>query len=101
MDEFGQAAAPLQVALTTVMRKRRSVRTYSSERIPESVLDACFDLAILAPISHNLECWEMVDVRDTNRLAALRRLCLDQPAAPHHILLLRSPGPTSGGAAER
>ena len=76
------------------MRQRRSVRAYSPERIPDSVLDACFDLAILAPTSHNLECWRMIDVRDTIRLAALRRLCLDQPAAasaPHLIVVLARP----------
>jgi nitroreductase len=58
------------------------------------VLDSCFDLAILAPTSHNLECWQMIDVRDTNRLTALRRLCLEQPAAvsaPHLIVAVARP----------
>jgi nitroreductase len=81
-------------ALVAIMRKRRSVRAFLPERIPDSVLNACFDLAILAPTSHNLECWQMVDVRDANRLAALRHLCLDQPAAvaaPHLIVAVARP----------
>jgi nitroreductase len=76
-----EEAETLVRALASVMRRRRSVRAYSAETIPDIVLDACFDMAILAPTSHNLECWQMIDVRDPNRLAALRRICLDQPAA--------------------
>ena len=89
-----EAETSLSTALTAVMRKRRSVRAYTPERIPDAVLEACFDLAILAPTSHNLECWQMIDVRDDNRLAALRHLCLDQPAAtlaPHLIVAVARP----------
>jgi nitroreductase len=80
-------------ALVAVMRQRRSVRAYLPERIPDSVLDACFDLAILAPTSHNLECWQMIDVRNSAKLAALKHLCLDQPsaAAPHLIVAVARP----------
>ncbi len=87
-------AKRLVPALVEVMRRRRSVRAYSAEPIPDTVLDACFDLAILAPTSHNLECWQMIDVRDPHRLAALRRVCLDQPAAvsaPHLIVAVARP----------
>ena len=94
LDASDKTEPPSLAALLAIMRQRRSVRAYSPERIPDSVLDACFDLAILAPTSHNLECWRMIDVRDTIRLAALRRLCLDQPAAasaPHLIVVLARP----------
>jgi hypothetical protein len=47
--------------------------TTSTARAP--FLDACFDLAIFAPTSHSLECWQMIDVRDQKRLFALRHLC--------------------------
>ena len=76
-------------ALVTIMRQR-SVRAYLPERIPDSVLNACFDLAILAPTSHNLECWQMTDAQDTTRLAALRHLCLNQPATAVIQYLCRS-----------
>lgn len=94
LDPSAQAEPPFLAALVAVMRQRRSVRAYLPERIPDSVLNACFDLAILAPTSHNLECWRMIDVRDTVRLAALRHLCLDQPAAaaaPHLVVAIARP----------
>ena len=94
MDVTGEGDASLAVALETVMRRRRSVRAFLPEPIPEAVLEACFDMAILAPTSHNLECWQMIDVRDAARLAALRHLCLDQPAAksaPHLIVAVARP----------
>jgi Nitroreductase family len=94
MDAFGEAETPFLTALVATMRQRRSVRAYEPEHIPDSILDACFDLAILAPTSHNLECWQMIDVRDAIRLATLRHLCLDQPAAataPHLIVAVARP----------
>jgi nitroreductase len=94
MGSPGEVESPFLAALVAVMRQRRSVRAYLPERIPDSVLNACFDLAILAPTSHNLECWQMIDVRDSIRLAALRHLCLDQPAAanaPHLIVAVARP----------
>ncbi len=102
MTNAGDAETPFLAHVVAVMRKRRSVRAYLPERIPDSVLDACFDLAILAPTSHNLECWQMIDMRDTNRLAALRHLCLDQPAAttaPHLIIAVARPDRWRRGCA--
>jgi nitroreductase len=89
----GEAETPFLAAIVAVMRQRRSVRAYLPELIPDAVLDDCFDLAILAPTSQNLECWQMIEVRDTVRLAALRHLCLDQPAAaaPHLIVAVARP----------
>lgn len=90
----GEAETPFLAALVAVMHARRSVRAYLPEPIPDSILDACFDLAILAPTSHNLECWQMIDVRDASRLAASRHVCLDQPAAmtaSHLIVVVARP----------
>ena len=90
----GEAETPFLAALVAVMRQRRSVRAYLPERIADSVRDDCFDLAILAPTSQNLECWQMIEVRDAVLLAALRHLCLDQPAAvaaPHLIVVVARP----------
>ena len=94
MTNSGKAETPCLAGLFAVMHQRRSVRAYLPERIPDSVLNTCFDLAILAPTSHNLECWQMIEVRDSIRLAALRHLCLDQPAAansPHLIVAVARP----------
>jgi len=94
MSRTVESDPSLATGLADVMRRRRSVRAFRPEQIPDDVLDACFDLAILAPTSHNLECWQMIDVRDGARLAALRHLCLDQPAArsaPHLIVAVARP----------
>ncbi|MDE0853452.1 MAG: nitroreductase family protein [Nevskia sp.] len=68
-------------AFAKVVRTRRSVRAYLPEPIPGEVLDACLDLALLAPTSHNLESWQFVVVQERDKLARLRHLCLDQPPA--------------------
>jgi nitroreductase len=68
-------------AFAKVVRTRRSVRAYRSESIPDDILDACLDLALLAPTSHNLETWQFIDVRNTAKLSLLRHYCLDQPPA--------------------
>jgi nitroreductase len=68
-------------AFAKVVRTRRSVRAYLPEPIPDAVLDACFDLALLAPNSHNLETWQFIDVRSPEKLGRLRHYCLDQPPA--------------------
>jgi nitroreductase len=68
-------------AFARVVRTRRSVRAYLPEPIPVDVMDACLDLALLAPTSHNLESWQFIDVRDPDKLKALRHYCLDQPPA--------------------
>ncbi len=43
-----------------VAEARRSARSFLPEPIPESVLVACFDIAIRAPSSHNLEFWRFL-----------------------------------------
>ncbi len=68
-------------AFAKVVRTRRSVRAYLPELIPDAALDACFELALLAPTSHNLETWQFIDVRSPEKLALLRHYCLDQPPA--------------------
>lgn len=64
-----------------IVRMRRSVRAFLPEPVPDDILDACFDLAMLAPTSHNLEIWRFFDVRDRDKLTKLRYLCLNQPPA--------------------
>ena len=68
-------------AFRAVAEARRSARSFLPEPIPESVLVACFDVAIRAPSSHNLEIWRFLDVRKPETRAALNHLCLDQPQA--------------------
>jgi nitroreductase len=81
-------------AFAKVVRTRRSVRAYLPEPIPDEVLDACLDLTLLAPTSHNLESWQFIDVRNPDKLKLLRHYCLDQPPAvqaPHLIVAVARP----------
>jgi nitroreductase len=68
-------------AFRAVAEARRSARSFLPEPIPESVLAACFDVAIRAPSSHNLEIWRFLDVRQPQTRIALNHLCLDQSPA--------------------
>jgi hypothetical protein len=61
--------------------KKHWARVAKAETHPEAVLAACFDVAIRAPSSHNLEIWRFLDVRTPETRAALDHLCLDQPQA--------------------
>ncbi|SCK21493.1 Nitroreductase [Variovorax sp. HW608] len=80
-------------AFSKVVRTRRSVRAYLPEPVPVDVMDACLDLALLAPTSHNLESWQFIDVRDGAKLDLLRHCCLDQPAtkAPNLVVAVARP----------
>jgi nitroreductase len=81
-------------AFAKVVRTRRSVRAYLPEPVPADIMDACLDLALLAPTSHNLESWQFIDVRDAAKLALLRHYCLDQPPAlraPNLIVAVARP----------
>jgi nitroreductase len=64
-----------------VVRSRRSVRVYTDEPVPESVMRKCLELALLAPNSSNLQPWEFYWVRDPDKKQQLVHFCLDQPAA--------------------
>lgn len=75
-------------AFSRVVRSRRSVRTFEPDPVPDDVLAMCLDLALLAPNSQNLHPWEFIHVRDQERLAALRVLCLNQTPARHAPTLL-------------
>jgi len=68
-------------AFAQVVESRRSVRRFSEEQIPDAVVERCLDLALLAPTSSNLQCWEFYRVVDPERRAAVVKACLSQPAA--------------------
>jgi nitroreductase len=68
-------------ALAEIIRSRRSIRRYSPESIPADIMNACFDLALQAPNSSNLQTWEFHWVRKPELKKALARACLGQAAA--------------------
>ena len=68
-------------AFREVVRSRRSVRRFTDEPVPKTVLDDCLDLAMLAPNSSNLQPWEFFVVRTPALKAKLAEACLGQNAA--------------------
>ena len=76
--------APAQIdpkPFEQVVRSRRSVRRFTEAPIPPEVLDACLDLALLAPNSSNLQPWAFYKVQTPKKKQALVRACLNQNAA--------------------
>lgn len=64
-----------------VVRSRRSIRRFTDEPVPESILDECLELAMLAPNSSNLQPWEFYVVRTPELRKKLATACLGQNAA--------------------
>ena len=64
-----------------VVESRRSVRKFTDKAIPAEVLDACLDLALLAPNSSNLQPWTFYVVQDAGKKKKLVKACLGQLAA--------------------
>ncbi len=64
-----------------VVESRRSVRKFTDKPIPEDVLNACLDLALLAPNSSNLQPWTFYVVQDAAKKKQIVKACLGQLAA--------------------
>ena len=47
-----------------LVQARRSCRVYTDEPVPESIIDKCLDLALLAPNSSNLQPWKFYWVKN-------------------------------------
>lgn len=71
----------LMSSFRQVVENRRSVRVFTQEQIPDAVVEECLDLALLAPTSSNLQCWEFYWVKNEQAKADLVKACLSQPAA--------------------
>lgn len=59
--------------LRDVMLKRRSIRRYTDEPIPEEKLERILEAGLLAPTSMNKRPWEFFVVRDRETLARLSK----------------------------
>ena len=64
-----------------VVESRRSVRIYDKNKVKESDMMQCLELALLSPNSSNLQPWEFYWVKDPNKKNKLIDYCLGQPAA--------------------
>ena len=61
--------------------KRRSVRKFSNESIPEGVITKALKSAVLAANSSNLQPWEFYWVKSRNKKEDLIKACFSQNAA--------------------
>ena len=57
-----------RMELTEIMRRRRSVRTYTEERIPEEKLRTVLQAGLLSASSRGIRPWEFIVVRDREML---------------------------------
>ena len=64
-----------------LVNKRRSVRKFSEENVPEDVIKKALKAALLAANSSNLQPWEFYWVKDMNKKDRLVKACFSQNAA--------------------
>ncbi len=64
-----------------ILRRRRSVRRFTDQPIPEQDMRDLLDAALLAPNSSNLQAFEFYWVRTPEKKKALVEACLSQSAA--------------------
>ena len=68
-------------AFRKIVESRRSIRLYEPKPIPDEVVRECLRLALLAPTSSNLQCWEFYWVKNPQKKERLAKACFNQPAA--------------------
>lgn len=68
-------------AFKDLVNARRSVRKFTSEKIPDHIVDECLDMALLAPNSSNLQTWEFYRLKSEQIKKDVAYACFSQPAA--------------------
>lgn len=82
-------------AFRAIVEGRRSVRKFTDDSVPDSVLNDCIDLALLAPNSSNLQPWEFVIIKTPELRAQIAEACMGQNAAKSAPVLLVQIGRTA------
>ncbi|ELA08146.1 nitroreductase [Moraxella macacae 0408225] len=72
---------PTQVNFYDVITSRRSVRRFTDTPIPNEVIDACLDMAMLAPNSSNLQPWAFYVIETPHVHQKVVKYCMNQNAA--------------------
>lgn len=67
--------------LFEVIQKRRSIRKFTEDRVPEEVMTKALEMAVLAPNSSNTQTWDFYWVRSDEQKKKLVEACLSQSAA--------------------
>ena len=63
------------------VNKRRSSRKFTDKKVPEEVMWRCFEAAVKAPNSSNMQTWNFYWVRNPEKKKLLQQYCLNQSAA--------------------
>lgn len=74
-------ADPKEVSFFDVVSSRRAVRRFTDKEIPQDVLDACLDMAMLAPSSSNLQPWQFFVIESKEKRQKTIQYCMSQNAA--------------------
>lgn len=64
-----------------VIKKRRSIRRYTSTRVPDEVVQKALEASLLAPNSSNTQTWDLYWVKTPEKKGRLVSACLNQSAA--------------------
>ncbi len=64
-----------------LIEKRRSVRKFTNQTIPDEVIKKALNAALLAPNSSNIQPWEFYWVKDKDKKDSLIDACFSQNAA--------------------
>ena len=76
---FGADSAPAAVAdFWDVIRRRRSVRRFRPDAVPEADIRTMIDVARLAPTSGNQQPWKFLVIRDPAKIAAMKEACVQR-----------------------
>ncbi|MGD9496097.1 MAG: nitroreductase family protein [Armatimonadota bacterium] len=59
--------------LLDLLRKRRSVRNYTNQQVPQDVIMRLIEAAVQAPSGLNAQSWHFTIIQDPDRLARIRR----------------------------
>jgi nitroreductase len=79
-------AGELRLEFQEVLKRRRSVRCYSSRPVEEEKLKRVLELADLAPSAYNLQSYEMFVVRSKVKKEALSRAAFDQSFSKQNFI---------------
>lgn len=74
--------------------RRRSIRKYTDEAVPDEVIHKALDAALLAPNSSNTQTWDFYWVRNEEKREKLVKYCMSQAAARtarHLVVVVTDP----------
>ena len=86
--------------VSEAIRKRRAVRTYTDQPVPDEVLDPLLSLALRAPTGSGAQAWSMLVVRDDERRRQVADLIIAGGATYFAIMRHKKEGVTDDEHAQ-